>query len=172
MLDVSAALKNPGSEFGFERELTLEPCEMWGYTLTFENAALSGRYFSADEVVSLRGLLTVTVNALCARCLAPVKRELTVPVDARFSRASDGEDSGTEVYPLVGHEIDLDEPAFEGLMLGLPMRFLCSEGCKGLCPVCGKNRNQGLCTCPEGVVKPNPFSALNSIFPTNKHEEV
>ena len=168
MLDVSAALKNPGSVYPLNAELSFEPCTVMGEELTFSDATLSGEFFSADEVVSVRADLTVTVHAHCARCLEPVTETLKTRVEAEFSRTGDGE----EMYPITGHTVELKEPAFEGLLIGLPMRFLCREDCKGLCPVCYRNRNLGLCTCLEGVVKPNPFAALKDFHCEPNNEEV
>ena len=58
----------------------------------------------------------------------------------------------------------------DALTLELPLRVLCKEDCKGLCPKCGVNLNTGSCSCPKGTGKPNPFEALKSIV--ENHEEV
>ena len=52
------------------------------------------------------------------------------------------------------------------------MRFLCREDCKGLCPVCGKDLNTELCTCPKGGKAGNPFSALSRLLTDQNYEEV
>ena len=56
------------------------------------------------------------------------------------------------------------------LVLELPMRFVCSEDCKGICYVCGANRNIAPCTCQEGGERQNPFSALSELL--TEDEEV
>ena len=58
----------------------------------------------------------------------------------------------------------------DALLLELPYRFLCSENCQGICPVCGKNRNIAPCTCQEGGERQNPFSALSELL--TEDEEV
>ena len=82
-----------------------------------------------------------------------------------------GGDDGDK-YPLEGHEIDLAAAVEEALLLDLPMRFLCREDCKGLCPVCGKDLNTELCTCPKGGKAGNPFSALSRLLTDQNNEEV
>ena len=159
MLDVSAALRNPGSVFPFEENVSLDSCTVMGEELRFTDAVIKGEFFGAEDTVSIKANLTATVHAHCARCLEPVAETLKTSVEAEFSRT---ESEDEDVYPITGHTVDLAQPALEGLLLGLPMRFLCSESCKGLCPKCYRNRNLGLCTCPEGEVKPNPFSALKN----------
>ena len=166
MVDVSGALKNPGARFAFTEELAFEPCEVMGEELRFRDAVLEGNLFGAEETVSIDARLKVTVLAHCARCLESVEEPMDVQVKADFSRTPD-EDS----YPIMGHLIDAGEAAFHVLLTQLPMRFLCSEDCLGLCPVCGQNRNKSLCTCLEGAVRPNPFSALNVLL-NDQNKEV
>ncbi len=166
MVDISGALKNPGASFPFSEELSFGPCEVMGEELRFRDAVLEGVLFGAEETVSIDARLTVTVLAHCARCLEPVEEAMDIPVKTEFSRTPD-EDS----YPIAGHLIDAGEAAFHVLLTQLPMRFLCSEDCKGLCPVCGQNRNKSLCTCLEGAVRPNPFSALNVLL-NDQNKEV
>jgi len=168
MLDISKALKNPGSVFPFEEALCFEPCTVMGEELAFTDAVIKGEFFAAEEIVSIKANLVCKVHAHCARCLEPVTETLNAPVEAEFSRTGDGDD----VYLIEGYKINVTDPAFEGLMLSLPMRFLCSESCKGLCTKCYRNRNLGQCSCLEGVVKPNPFSALKDFHCEPNNEEV
>ncbi len=167
MVDVSGALKNPGSVFPFREVLSFDPCEVIGEELTFTDAVLEGEFFGADETISVRARLTANVHAHCSRCLSEVTYPVDTMTDADFSRSDDGED----VYTFTGHQIDVKQAAFESLLLELPISFVCSEDCKGLCPVCGVNRNKSLCTCLEGAVKPNPFSALTSLLIEDHNEE-
>ena len=167
MIDVSGALKNPGNLFEFTEALTFEPSEVMGEELRFEDALLEGEFFGAEETVGIKARLTVKVEAHCSRCLEPVEYPMDVEVEAEFTR-SEEEDS----YPLVGHTIDAKDAAFEALLLELPLRFVCSDDCKGLCPVCGKNRNISSCNCLEGAVKQNAFSALSSLLSNQNNEEV
>ena len=87
----------------------------------------------------------------CARCLRPVAVPLRVEMDERFSRrpddAEDEDEDEGETRAIVDSCIDLTDCARELLILELPMRVLCSEDCKGLCPVCGADRNEVSCAC-------------------------
>jgi len=167
MIDVSAALKNPGSIFPFSQELTFDPTVSMGEELRFEGAYLEGELFGAEETVGIKARLTATVIAHCSRCLTEVKYPMDVEVDAEFTRTND-----EDTFPITGHEIDPRDAAFEALLLELPMRFVCSESCRGLCPVCGVNRNISKCKCGEGATASNPFSALSGLFSEQNNEEV
>jgi uncharacterized protein len=107
------------------------------------------------ERVRIAGRIATTIELVCSRCLEPD----TLPIDASFDLlylpASDApqdeevevadEDSDTAFYK--DGVIDLGELVHEQLYLALPMKPLCRDDCKGLCPVCGANRNTTTCSC-------------------------
>ena len=167
MIDVSGALRNPGSSFAFTEEESFEPIVMMGEDISFSDAVLEGELFGAEETVSIDARLKVTVHAHCARCLEPIDDRMDIQVEAVFSRQPKEDE-----FPITGHTIDGNEAARTEMISMLPMRWLCSEDCKGLCPVCGINRNKSLCTCLEGAVRPNPFSALNILLNDQNNKEV
>lgn len=191
-LNVSQALKTPGQLFPFSLRIDVASADVFGETVRFSLAELTGTLLGAGETVTVRGEMRCEATMACARCLRPVAVPLRVAVDERFSRRPDsaGEDGETRV--IEGSRIDLTDCARELLILELPMRVLCSEDCKGLCPVCGANRNEVSCACledgegalapdaPEGTEQPeegrfagevtNPFSALKAMI--NSDEEV
>ena len=66
-----------------------------------------------------------------------------------------------------GYELDTEILIYNELLMSLPMKVLCKETCKGLCPVCGKNRNDGECGCDTFVPDPR-MAAIKDIFNANK----
>jgi uncharacterized protein len=123
--------------------------------------------------VLLRARAGADLTAPCGRCLAPVR--VQVPVDfaltlvpedeaggeeevggegkgRRHGRSFTGQQADEERY--AGKEIDLDPFVREQLLLALPAYPLCREGCKGLCPACGQNRNEAECGCDRHVPDP------------------
>ena len=110
----------------------------------------------------VRGSVKVPLEIDCTRCLTPVRRELDVVfqidfVDRAFLPESkethlDGNDLDTDI--LEGDEIDLTEIAREQILLNLPETTLCREECKGICPTCGKDLNDGDCPCGEDEIDP------------------
>jgi len=65
------------------------------------------------------------------------------------------------LYEYTGQDfIDLSPEVREELLLALPMRILCSEDCKGLCPHCQKNWNKVACSCVQKNEKSHPFEKL------------
>lgn len=123
---------------------------------------VSGRVQTSGRQVRLRGKITARAEVDCDRCLKAV----TVPVETEFDvtyvpeedyRESEAaelqeEDLGLSVFD--GETIDVDELVREQLLLALPARALCGEECKGLCPVCGADRNTNACDCETKEVDP------------------
>ncbi len=113
-----------------------------------------------DELFLVKGTLTFTAKTLCARCIRPVRFIMNIPLEERFSREDvSGEDK--EIYSFVGDDIDLSLALHEAALTALPLRVLCREDCKGLCPICGTDRNENECGCEP--VQNNAFSVLKKL---------
>ncbi len=89
--------------------------------------------------------LSAMVRAECARCLAPVAQsfEIAQQYVVRLDELQ-GEDCDLPVSDR--GMLDVDELARSEILLQVPQVLLCSDSCKGLCPVCGKPRKLG-CSC-------------------------
>lgn len=162
MLDVSNALKNPGQVFPFEAAVEIEPMEVMSDTIRFADVKAEGEYLcTGDNRISLKVEVSAQADTRCSRCLEPVRIPVNAEVDAIFDRQPAPEDP--DLYSFEASTVELTDAVRDALLLELPMRVLCSEDCRGLCPVCGINLNKGTCTCQEGAEVMNPFSALKNI---------
>lgn len=94
------------------------------------------------DAVYATGTVTAEWVGECRRCLGEARGTLTAQVRELFEERADDED----IYPLRGDQIDLEPLARDAVLLELPLAPLCSEGCAGLCPICGVAREQG-CSC-------------------------
>lgn len=106
------------------------------------------------EVKNMAGYMTLTAKATvpyvtrCARCLKEIARE----IEHTFTRtlATRLQNDENDDYLLISEgRVDIDTPLLEDLILNLDSIYLCREDCKGLCPKCGKDRNEGDCGCSE-----------------------
>jgi uncharacterized metal-binding protein YceD (DUF177 family) len=116
------------------------------------------------EGIWVRGSLAVDVDQQCVRCLAPVTNTLDIELDERFQlppiRASDEE----QVFAIsADHHIDLAPILRELVIVSTPMRVLCREDCRGICPTCGKNLNEGACDCEADDTDPR-MAALRALL--------
>ncbi len=126
--------------------------------------------FKDNDQFRVVGNVKTTLELPCSRCLEP----FTLPVDQSFDlryqpharntgedeREIEEDDLTTAFYE---HDaIDLGQLMREQFYLALPMKPLCRDDCKGLCPVCGANWNREKCDCRQGWEDPR-FAALKTL---------
>lgn len=114
------------------------------------------------QFLGLRGNASTAVKGICSRCLEPV----VVPVECSFaeqllyakdvslfSHLAVGEVE--EKYFIYDNDtLDITDIIRESILAVLPLKILCNDDCRGLCPKCGKNLNQGQCDCDLHEVDP------------------
>lgn len=121
----------------------------------------------------IRGKMGFVVSQCCARCAENFEGRLNPSFDLAFTHLthrnapetgelSDADLEAADTQPLRGNEIDLDPILEEQFFLSLPFAPLCKPDCKGVCQSCGKNFNQGSCSC-ESSDKTSPFAVLKEL---------
>jgi uncharacterized protein len=95
------------------------------------------------------GRLRTRVSAACRRCLAPVTVALDQAVHLLFTEDQGADDPSAVVIPPHAADLDLGVAIREELILAAPEFALCREDCRGICPRCGEDLNQGPCQCPR-----------------------
>jgi len=129
---------------------------------------------SRSRTVRVCGHILASVEGSCARCLEEAVKTFDDDFELFYhpmeeiakneSVAISGKDTEAGFYEMPG--INLAEVLTEQILLWLPMRSLCREDCKGICPVCGANRNSTACGCemPKGDTR---WDALKSVVIKN-----
>jgi uncharacterized protein len=123
----------------------------------------------------LTGTIETELELECGRCLEPFRLPVRAAVDVRFHPFSEVDtaverevsDDDLETSYYRDEQIDLNELLQEQFYLALPMKPLCREDCKGLCPVCGINRNTATCGCASNWEDPRlaPLKSLTTQRP-------
>ncbi|MGH9971320.1 MAG: YceD family protein [Pyrinomonadaceae bacterium] len=123
---------------------------------------VSGQVLRNERKVVVEGHVKAVARFECDRCLRP----LSLPIDADFRvefvtpeayQALEIAELGEEDLALSvfdGELIDVDEIVREQVLLAVPSHAICEENCKGLCPVCGADRNLNDCGCQEKEIDP------------------
>lgn len=145
-LDIARLLKEPGSSMPFDFREPMENLELGGERMDFtQPVRLWGqcRYTGKDFAVD--GSIEALYTATCSRCTRDVNARLEFPLRAVFSRQTEGDDP--DIYRFEGNVLDLTPMAVDELLLHIPIRHLCRPECRGLCPVCGADRNVADCGC-------------------------
>jgi uncharacterized protein len=124
----------------------------------------------ALKEIRVVGHVNTRMEAACDRCLETI----SIPVDAEFDLINRPESYMPEAEELEvpaseagigfyqGDGIDLKDILREQILLALPMHRICREDCKGICPVCGQNRNTAECACRQEPTD-DRWSALKNL---------
>jgi len=199
VLDLSGLEKEVGWELKFSLSgEPPEPEPLDGVALGA--IRVEGRALWTGETVLVEGRARARAELVCGRCLGKYQTQITGafarefrpdagPVSAGHSdagarrrraaardfdaeeTAERAEEDGVEApLPLVGDEVDLTLPAWEALVLELPMKPVCREDCRGLCPVCGTNLNERECGCRVEEADPR-LEALKKLLEAKERSE-
>jgi uncharacterized protein len=107
--------------------------------------------------VNVSAHLAGALETVCCRCLKPVVHEIDLELDTLYLPAEEGMPEDLEAErddSAVGYyrdEIELGRFLRSELVLNLPLRYICSEDCRGLCPACGVDLNSGSCKCERPI---------------------
>jgi len=118
--------------------------------------AVSGQVSAAGPgAYYWQGRLETGVTLACRRCLAPVHRPVGADIGLLFTEdQSAADDPSVVVITPRSRTLDLAPALREELIFAVPEFVLCREDCRGLCPRCGADLNQGPCGC--GPEAPDP----------------
>ena len=129
---------------------------------------VSAQATRSGEKVQLVGSVTATASFVCDRCLKPI----SIRVEPKFDLLYIPPLGSDEEKELVSDDlsigfyqdqvIDVDALIIEQIELALPMSRLCAEQCRGLCPGCGANLNEGECGCSAEPGDPR-WAALSQL---------
>ncbi len=164
VIDLTPLLDGRVNELPVDEEVPMKRFLRNGDELQFDQpVSLRGKMYRIEEdVVFFSGDLEVSFTTACSRCLDPVKVEEAYDFDEVVYAPGKEEDYDLIMEPE-GQEIDLESFTENILDLKLPLRFLCDEECKGLCPVCGANLNTSECNCNEEKIDPR-FAMLKNLL--------
>lgn len=171
-IEFSVALPPKAIDFGDEAEQV-------GDLAAEGRAEVLHEHRGPKEIVSdirLKGRLKGAFEVPCARCVEPVRNEVSCEFDLLFRPQgvdAVGSDHAistqeTEIGYYEKDGLALEDVLREQVLLSLPARSLCQPDCKGLCPRCGQNRNEAVCSCEEGPADPR-WEALAGLNSRIKH---
>ena len=172
VVDVAPLLRGEVKKINIDYMLSPEHID----SVSFDDAHVVGVLTDNSGYMRLKLQATLSYHGECARCLAPIDGvfsldfERTVTTEGMIDeeRLEELED---EYVVLDGHELSIDDTLCEELVLSFPLRLLCREDCKGLCPKCGKPRSEGDCGCPTREIDPRLAVLANFISTDNEEDK-
>lgn len=132
-----------------------------------------------NEGILVRANLYSTIELTCSRCLGAFAFPTRFQIEEEFHPTIDilsgahlpqAQDTDTATLIDAQHTLDLTEIVRQDLTLALPLAPVCRNNCQGLCPVCGKNRNQEVCDHHDDDVDPR-FAKLQALLDESKSHD-
>ncbi len=131
-----------------------------------DKATVDAKFTVLGGSVNLTAMVSCPMEYMCDRCGSTFSDTLKFEFEETLKKETpDGnnEDKDTDVIFFAGNTVCLDEIVYKNIYMNLPSKKLCNENCKGLCPKCGKNLNDGDCGCDTRETDPR-FDALDKFF--------
>ena len=138
-------------------DYTLESSVLPGFDdVTFEKTiAIKGKLTNNGGYMRLSLTSSISYDSMCARCLKPVSDTFNVDFEKTVCAEGDLQNADNDDYvEIEDGMLDIDEALIEDMILNFPLKILCNENCKGLCPKCGVDLNTGSCSCVTKEIDP------------------
>lgn len=159
-----------------ERHKTIEqvvPAEMNEFKTSFGNFPILEKQpvnivikHVKQRELSIEGKMDLILQIPCDRCLEPVEvlfeLNFIKSVDLQESEDVQADELDEKNY-IDGYNLDVDKLLYNEMLIGWPMKILCSEDCKGICNTCGQNLNKGTCNCEDTSLDPR-MSVIRDVF--------
>ena len=149
-LNLREILHQPGASVLFAFQMDLSDLDFYGECPAQAPIQVSGAVRNTAGALELQGTAETPLSLRCDRCLKSFRQEMKVPVSCLLAERLEDEEND-EIVLLDNGEADLDELFTTALVLAMDTKHLCSEDCKGLCPRCGADLNEGPCGCKPEV---------------------
>ena len=138
-------LNEIGGKKSVSQELDFHDLEFAGQEIEIKDGiSIELDIYNTQDSFVVEGKIETILILTCSRCLEKYEDAKKIDVSEEVLK-SDMEDR---------EELFIDEIIVDNIILSLPMKPLCSEDCKGLCPICGQNLNEGECDCEVENIDP------------------
>ena len=129
-----------------------------------EDAHITVKHVKQRELL-INGECRFVLEIPCDRCLEPVRTEIQLDFTKNVDLSDDEvqPDELDEKNYIDGYNLDVDKLLYNEILIGWPMKILCSDDCKGICNTCGQNLNQGTCNCEDTSLDPR-MSVIRDVF--------
>jgi uncharacterized protein len=160
ILDVSNLLRRKTADLPFEIKYEEPYVERESFKVKLKSPlTVNGNAVYDGEVINLKGRISALLEVTCSRCLDTFDYDANIEFDEIFAKFNEEAD----VYLFEGDNLELTDMVIDNLILHIPVKFLCSENCKGLCPECGSNLNKHQCNCNIEDID-SKFAVLKDLF--------
>ena len=150
LLNVKKIINAPGERIDFQFDMDLSDVDFGGRYPAQNPVVVTGDVRNVAGMLILQFTAETTLHAVCDRCLKEFESVKTVRHETVVADELEDEDND-EILLMEDGVINVGELAETVFILEMDSKTLCSEDCKGLCPGCGVNLNQGSCVCKKEI---------------------
>ena len=162
LLELKKVFLTEDENLNAEYELDLHELDFNGTRPLKTPVRVSANAVNRAGVVNLAVTAKFGYTAPCDRCGEETITPFCYGFNHTLVQSLAGENEG-DYIETPDFTLDLDELVTTDILLELPLKHLCREDCKGLCPKCGKNLNSGSCGCDLKEIDPR-FEALKDLL--------
>lgn len=172
-IDLADRLENPGETLQLTGHIDVPGYEVGDKHLDLPSGASYDIVCTnAGDGILVTGIVRAAVAGECDRCLKPASFEVAGEIEEYFLfEEPEDPEAYEDGFELVGpeHVIDVGDAISDAVVMDTPFVVLCQPECRGLCPTCGADLNEGDCGCAAHAEKAwvdsdeNPFAALKNL---------
>ena len=152
-LDLKPLFAGSRDFLSVEFEMDLSEFEFLGVKPFRSPVAISGKIVSRAGIVQSNLSCKVAYVGVCDRCLKETVKDYSVEINRTIVVSLENEEND-DIAVVPDMQLDLEDFCYPDIVMSLPTKLLCKEDCKGLCPICGKDLNDGDCGCTVREVDP------------------
>ncbi len=152
-IDVSKIVKVEGASKSVSVEIPVEKIEFNGQEFLFTAPLkVDGDIKNNGGNLYLEATVQTQFMVNCARCLKEITEDFEYGVSECYT--NNEIDADSVFLPIVSNTVNLQSAVEENFCTSVPFVFLCRDDCKGLCHICGKDLNDGVCGCEDDEIDP------------------
>lgn len=153
ILDLKKLFITENYTLPIEHSVELSDVEYMGEYPLKKPVTVTGNVTNRAGLVTLSISMVYVFSAPCDRCGLPTETCHKVTLEKSLAPEIAGIDND-DIILVEDYKLDLDELVYTEVIVSLPMKHLCREDCKGICPSCGKNLNDQKCNCETKQIDP------------------
>lgn len=165
LLNIVKAKTEQGKDFNFDISFDLDNSLIEDKNYQFLTpVTVKGVINYSNDVLKIDSEVNFKLLVVCDNCGESFEKDIKFDLNEKFIEQYDSHNE--EDYLIKQTCVEIDKPVIDNLLLNIPTKMLCKEDCKGLCAVCGKNKNFSTCSC-EALMDhledlENPFNQLKN----------
>lgn len=167
IIDVSSILKEFGGKIAVCGDVSVPDSEVYGSRYSFlKPMHIDGNISNNGKTLLLDAVCEGVISTQCARCARDIQKDIRFRIKEALIQGEKKTDEFEDIIVFEKNDVDIDEIVYNNFIINVSARYLCKEDCKGLCPKCGADLNEGDCGCSEKEVDPR-WAALAEMINKN-----